>query len=696
MARIRAKNKCICYLRRSTGKQETSLIQQLEWCIAAAKTHEVEMDACKEDLEFMAANNIWSYKSIYYDSGISGSNMKRQGFLAFFNEGMSNRDVSHMAFYKRDRIARPRSALDAAQNESKLTDVGITLIHSDGVVAPENGWGQNLLKSIEPVIAFALSAEEIRKLSERILIVQNRLASQGYRVGGNAPYGFMRILVNSNNEIIEELPPGKTVKQAGCHVRLMPKDEFKIGVWRQILNWRCDGWGFQRIANELNDRGIPSPDHGRIRTDRGLKHLVSGRWTTGTIREMCSNSIMIGIQAYGKRSEGKIHRLAENGFRVAELETDFRNGDFEAPQVIKNDQSIQIHREVGDALFDKDRWHEIQKITKMRGNVQAGRGRAKEPGKYPLTGCLFDLTSKCGSPMYGLSAQQRVVYKCGRYMKTKGAECHHNQVDADAILKCTLSTLKGLLEAHGGRESLKDKLMVRAGNCNSDPQADFEARELLATQGKCSVLREELQTVTKRMAREKNDDLAAAFAEEFKQMKAELRIAEANLVRLAATKSNNRMNGPEFQVDAALAIYDEILNVVNNPTAREKINPMLKNLGIKIGLLFEPKIKGKKRLVQSLAGAVLVFGNAPFYDAGHEQQSAGIEEIQAKAEKDLAHYARKLLSGTSRSQSECNPLGFTQSLTVKDVLESNFQTVGGENNQQLGVSLTSSNRGDWI
>jgi hypothetical protein len=124
------------------------------------------------------------------------------------------------------------------------------------------------------------------------------------------------------------------------------------------------------------------------------------------------------------------------------------------------------------------------------------------------------------------------------------------------------------------------------------------------------------------MAREKDDDLAAAFAEEFKQMKAELRIAEANLVRLAATKSNNRMNGPEFQVDAALAIYDEILNVVNNPTAREKINPMLKNLGIKIGLLFEPKIKGKKRLVQSLAGAVLVFGNAPFYDAGHEQQSA--------------------------------------------------------------------------
>ena len=113
-------------------------------------------------------------------------------------------------------------------------------------------------------------------------------------------------------------------------------------------------------------------------------------------------------------------------------------------------------------------------------------------------------------------------------------------------------------------------------------------------------------------------------------------------------------------------------------------------------LLFEPKIKGKKRLVQSLAGAVLVFGNAPFHDAGHEQQSAGIEEIQAKSENNLAHYARQMLFRISHSQSECNPLGFTQSLTVNDVLKSDLQLVGRENDQQKGVSLTSSNRGDWI
>ena len=112
--------------------------------------------------------------------------------------------------------------------------------------------------------------------------------------------------------------------------------------------------------------------------------------------------------------------------------------------------------------------------------------------------------------------------------------------------------------------------------------------------------------------------------------------------------------------------------------------------------MFEPKIKGKKRLVQSLTGAVLVFGNAPFHDAGHEQQSASIEEIQAKSENNLAHYAREMLSRISHSQSECNPLGFTQSLTVNDVLKSDLQLVGRENDQQKGVSLTSSNRGEIL
>ncbi len=129
------------------------------------------------------------------------------------------------------------------------------------------------------MLAYYQGGEELRKHAERVLGAQLKLAEGGYRVGGNAPYGFVRVLVDAAGNNIEELPSGKRVRQPGCHVRSVPKFPEKIAVWLQILNWKAQGWGSKRIAKETNDRGVPSPDAGRTRTDHGVKHLVSGKWT---------------------------------------------------------------------------------------------------------------------------------------------------------------------------------------------------------------------------------------------------------------------------------------------------------------------------------------------------------------------------------------------------------------------------------
>jgi len=44
------------------------------------------------------------------------------------------------------------------------------------------------------------------------------------RTGGNPPYGFARVLVDSTGTIREKLPRGKLVQQPGCHVRVVPDD----------------------------------------------------------------------------------------------------------------------------------------------------------------------------------------------------------------------------------------------------------------------------------------------------------------------------------------------------------------------------------------------------------------------------------------------------------------------------------------
>ena len=49
----RTPNEARVYLRRSTGKQESSMYAQLEWAVAEAPRHGVRLDATRADLEHM-------------------------------------------------------------------------------------------------------------------------------------------------------------------------------------------------------------------------------------------------------------------------------------------------------------------------------------------------------------------------------------------------------------------------------------------------------------------------------------------------------------------------------------------------------------------------------------------------------------------------------------------------------------------
>ncbi len=307
----RAKNRGLVYARRSTDKQEISLPSQIEWAAAAAARQGVTLDAAVTDLTHMQPLHLHSYKDIRLDDGISGSDLTRPGFLAVSRDALGDKTVSHVFIYKRDRFARPNDAMQAAQLEKQLLMAGITLVFSDTVSAPIRLGDQSIMRDMELLLAYYQGGEELRKHAERVLGFQKTLAQGGYRVGGNPPYGFVRVLVDASGNVLEELPPGKTVRQPGCHVRAMPKDVQKLAVWLHILEYKERGWGCKRIAKQLNDLGIPSPDAGRTRTDHGVKHKVSGKWSPNTVAELCRNPIILGVQQYGKRSEGKIRRLAQ-------------------------------------------------------------------------------------------------------------------------------------------------------------------------------------------------------------------------------------------------------------------------------------------------------------------------------------------------------------------------------------------------
>lgn len=319
----------------------------------------------------MQANCLHTYKGIYLDDALSGDDLERPGLKALVADYHRHQDRSHLFTFKRDRLGRPDSPLDMMVVEEGLRRAGITIVRSDGVSQPLITGEENLGELVMMLFEYQRAGQFLRDLSEQMIRTQLQLAGKGRWTGGNAPYGFVRVLVNAQGEILEELPRGKRVRQDGCHVLIVPKDETKIKVWLYILKLKEEGWGFKAIVRHLNELGISSPDAGRIRTDHGVPHEVSGRWTLGTVRSLCMNRAIIGLLDYGRRSEGKHHRLGKDGPRTLE-ESDRNEQNKRKPKRIINHPSLVVTSNLPSdpRFFDPVRWEAIQAETQKRSRNQ--------------------------------------------------------------------------------------------------------------------------------------------------------------------------------------------------------------------------------------------------------------------------------------------------------------------------------------
>jgi hypothetical protein len=133
----------------------------------------------------------------------------------------------------------------------------------------------------------------------------------------------------------------------------------KIAIWGLILDMYHRGAGLKRIAEHLNGLGIPSPGAGRVRTDDGVRHRVSGKWSAGAVRDLIRNPAILSVQTYGRRSEGRHRRVSENGPRKL---TDSDRRPDGNPKLVENDRSVVISKATGVApLYDPERWQEIQR-----------------------------------------------------------------------------------------------------------------------------------------------------------------------------------------------------------------------------------------------------------------------------------------------------------------------------------------------
>lgn len=664
----RQPNQALLYLRRSNSKQELSLQSQIQWAIPEAEKHGVRLDASLADLEEARRQNMSAYKAIRLDDAITGADLDRPGLQALIADAIADSSISHLFVYKRDRIGRPEDPCVLLMMEHQIRRAGVTIVTSEGVAPPLERGERDLAGDITHLVAYYESRQWLESHAERIIVAQQQLAREGFSTGRRPSYGFARFLVGRDGAVIEKLDPGRRVRQHECHVAILPDidEPEKLAIRKLMLDLRRDGWGWKRIALHLNKLGIPSPAAGETRTDNGVRHRISGRWWPNTVASLCKDPLVVGILEYGRRAEGALRRQSPDGpQRLTDAD---RHADGRT-RLRLNAESECIRTKVAggnDPWYDPEAFAEIQHQIVERGRDQRGVTRSRDPARWPLSGILIDLTNGCGHPMYGRKHGQRAIQVCGRYWKTGGAECDNNTVDAEATLRFVLRTIRQLVYQHGDLSQLEKFLADRATRTRKQERAT----PILGIERRVAECEESLAVVRHRMARERDDDVYAGLTTEFQEISDDLRSAKNELVR------ERKRVASESDADAAVAGAKELLGsieqVASDPTARAGINPLLRRLGVLVGLRFVAAVKGRKRCVRRLASGEMTFGGRPLSVPFYGRENAGSRENKSAA----------------APTSHCG--GIESRDSSRDRPASNSGPGEG------GISFTKVIRGDWI
>lgn len=210
----------VMYGRRSQTKsrQENSFAYQVDVAIKRARDVDVPLAvdaALVAQAERTGAANIGD---LYVDDGISGSELSRPGLDKLLADLKADRSISHVFVHKRDRLARPHRTSDGSRLEEEIVELGVTIVFENEIVEPRRPGEDDTVEVVIRDIEYSRSGRYSYELSDRVLKTAVIVANEGYRLGGPAPYGFVRILVDAHGHEIEELPPARrwisTV--AGC------------------------------------------------------------------------------------------------------------------------------------------------------------------------------------------------------------------------------------------------------------------------------------------------------------------------------------------------------------------------------------------------------------------------------------------------------------------------------------------------
>ena len=262
--------RAVAYYRHSAReRQENSIPIQQE---------QVRDFARKENIEIIQE---------FADHGISGLTAKdRPGFVEMMEEWITKRnDFKYVICLNVSRWGRFQQHDDFSIYSLECRRHGKELVYVKYGMPKSSDLGYQICVEVDQYA----SGEYSRNLSGLVFNGCCFIARQGYWLGGKAPYGFHRLLLNEKHDPVQSLAPGERKSIQNQRVVLTPGDKQEIETVQRIYHLFVEkGKSKTQIAKKLESKGYAT--------------TRKKRWHSSTVHAILTSELYAGTMVYNKTS----------------------------------------------------------------------------------------------------------------------------------------------------------------------------------------------------------------------------------------------------------------------------------------------------------------------------------------------------------------------------------------------------------
>ena len=419
-------------------------------------------------------------------------------------------------------------------------------------------------------------------------------ASLGYSCGQQPPYGYDRMVIDEQGQHKQRVKNGeKYAKPRSWRVVWTPSDEQdKVDTARWLFKtYATMDIGYRALADQLNQRGVPGPTH--------------GKWYDSTVRALLENEAYIGTFVWNKRRHGKYHRVV-NGEIIERDRSEVHLMPCGKPNARRNPPELWTRVEnVHPPLVDRELFNRVQaKIAKRKrssGCSYQTHTKRKDRAEYLLTGLLF--CAHCGRKMHGTVCTRHKGGKTYRYQKyicssnTRGdRSCGHHAIRQEVIVRAILEKIRADL-LRGDLERLKKHLRKRL---QKQRQNKPDKRRLNRLQKRLGELDKQIDQGAERVltAPEGLLDILTSKLQQFKEERAhvdaELRAARQSAAPVDVESEVDRVASKAWSLLAELEAAEPA-----------KLREILRQAVDRVELSFTARQQGKRNRYEATGGRVL-------------------------------------------------------------------------------------------